>query len=113
MTAPPQTVSRSPYRCSICGQAVLASPPEMAADAACPPCDRLLRWFQQRRERTPITTETPFFKLAHDSIDYVELVMALEEEFDQVGPGEGEMVTMTVGDLIRYVRARQPEGPSA
>ncbi len=41
--------------------------------------------------------------LAADSLDTVELVMALEEEFDIEIPDEDSMTIATVGDAVAYI----------
>ena len=42
--------------------------------------------------------------LGADSLDIVELIMALEEEFDlQIPDGEAEKIT-TVGDVVEYIK---------
>ena len=52
-----------------------------------------------------ITMETSFEEdLGADSVDLVELVMAMEEEFDMGEAGEDELTGMkTVGDAVNYV----------
>jgi acyl carrier protein len=48
--------------------------------------------------------------LSADSLDVVELVMALEDEFDIEIPGEDAEKIRTVGDAVRYL---QEKGVSA
>ncbi len=43
--------------------------------------------------------------LGADSLDTVELVMALEEEFDLEIPDEDAEKIVTVGDAIKYLQA--------
>ena len=53
-----------------------------------------------------ITMETSFEEdLGADSVDLVELVMAMEEEFgiDELGEEEAASIT-TVGDLVRFLQ---------
>ena len=52
-----------------------------------------------------ITTETTFIDdLGADSLDIVELIMALEEEFDMEIPEvEAEKIS-TVGDVVDYIK---------
>ena len=45
--------------------------------------------------------------LGADSLDQVELVMALEEEFGSDIPDEDAEKLTTVGDAIRYVESKQ------
>ena len=53
-----------------------------------------------------INLETSFIDdLGADSLDIVELIMALEEEFDlQIPDSEAEKIT-TVGDVVEYIKA--------
>jgi acyl carrier protein len=45
--------------------------------------------------------------LGADSLDIVELIMALEEEFDlEIPDKEAEKIT-TVGDAVEYIKAHQ------
>ena len=56
-----------------------------------------------------ITMETSFEEdLGADSVDLVELVMAMEEEFDMGEAGEDELTGLkTVGDAVNYVASKQ------
>lgn len=52
-----------------------------------------------------VTKETSFEDLDADSLDIVELVMALEEEFNlEISDEEVENIK-TVGDVVRYIEA--------
>lgn len=46
--------------------------------------------------------------LGADSLDVVELVMQLEDEFDIEVPDEDAQAIQTVGDVERYVAAHVP-----
>ncbi len=48
--------------------------------------------------------------LGADSLDTVELVMALEEEFDLEIPDEKAEKIKTVGDAIKHIEEAQKEG---
>ena len=52
-----------------------------------------------------VTLESSFIDdLGADSLDIVELVMALEEEFDiEIPDGDAEKV-VTVGDVVDYIK---------
>lgn len=51
-----------------------------------------------------VTTEAKFIEdLGADSLDVVELVMALEEEFGHEIPDEEAEKLTTVGDVIKYI----------
>ncbi len=54
-----------------------------------------------------ITMESCFVDdLGADSLDIVELIMALEEEFDMEIPDEDAEKISTVGDVVEYIKAR-------
>jgi acyl carrier protein len=55
-----------------------------------------------------ITMETTFLDdLGADSLDVVELIMALEEEFDmEIPEAEAEKI-ITVGDVVEYIKNNQ------
>ena len=57
-------------------------------------------------EEDAIKLETSFIDdLGADSLDIVELIMALEEEFDlQMPDSEAEKIT-TVGDVVEYIKS--------
>lgn len=56
-------------------------------------------------EEDEITMESSFIDdLGADSLDIVELIMALEEEFDlEIPESEAEKIT-TVGDVVEYIK---------
>lgn len=57
-----------------------------------------------------ITMESEFIDdLGADSLDLVELIMALEEEFDMEIPDEDAEKITTVGDVVDYIKARVEE----
>lgn len=54
---------------------------------------------------TTVTTEASFIDdLGADSLDIVELIMALEEEFDMEIPDADAEKIVTVGDVVEYIR---------
>ena len=54
---------------------------------------------------TAVTLEASFIDdLGADSLDIVELVMALEEEFDMEIPDEDAEKVVTVGDVVNYIK---------
>ena len=58
-----------------------------------------------------VTEEASFIDdLGADSLDTVELVMALEEEFNQEIPDEEAEKLKTVGDAIKYIDEKVQKG---
>ena len=54
---------------------------------------------------TAVNTEASFIDdLGADSLDIVELIMALEEEFDMEIPDADAEKIVTVGDVVEYIR---------
>lgn len=57
-----------------------------------------------------ITMESSFVDdLGADSLDVVELIMALETEFDIEIPDEEAERISTVGDIVEYIKAHTEE----
>lgn len=57
-------------------------------------------------DRSKLTGETTFEDIDADSLDIVELVMALEEEFDlEISDQEIENIK-TVGDVVKYIETK-------
>lgn len=55
-----------------------------------------------------VTSEAKFIEdLGADSLDIVELVMALEEEFGKEIPDEQAEKLLTVGDVVKYIEDSQ------
>jgi acyl carrier protein len=53
-----------------------------------------------------VTLETSFEDLNADSLDVVELVMALEEEFDIEIPDEDAEKIRSIGAAVEYIKAK-------
>ncbi len=54
---------------------------------------------------TSVTMEASFIDdLGADSLDIVELIMALEEEFDMEIPDEDAEKIVTVSDVVDYIK---------
>ncbi len=58
-------------------------------------------------EEDIITPETSFEELEADSLDIVELIMALEEEFDLDIPDEEAEKIKNVGDAVSYIKGNK------
>ena len=55
-----------------------------------------------------VTSDAKFIEdLGADSLDTVELVMALEEEFGQEIPDEEAEKLQTVGDVVKYIEDKE------
>ncbi len=50
-----------------------------------------------------ITSESTFEDLGADSLDVVDVIMTLEDEFDMEIPDEAIEGMKTVGELVKYV----------
>ena len=57
-------------------------------------------------EAADLTETTSFDDLNADSLDVVEMIMALEEEFNIEIPDDDAEKIRTVGDVIDYVKER-------
>ena len=59
---------------------------------------------QLKLEETMVTMDTNLMKdLEADSLDAVEIIMVIEEEFDLEIPDEEAETFQLVGDLVKYV----------
>jgi len=57
-------------------------------------------------DASEITMESSFVEdLGADSLDIVELIMALEEEFNMEIPDEEAEKISTVGDVVEYIKS--------
>ena len=110
MTISSRTPEGDPFACRVCGSVDRVEPSALTGDAVCPRCggyvSRLLSRFDNLfpGQPGPIDLDTPLTNLMHgDSLDIVELVMGLEEEFG-VTPDPDELSQCTTfGDLVRYL----------
>ena len=67
-------------------------------------CDQLDREEEQVNEDSEVIDD-----LGADSLDIVDLVMTLEEEFDTEIPDEDIENLKTVGDIVKYIEERVAE----
>ena len=58
-------------------------------------------------DEVDVTQETSFEQLNADSLDIVELIMALEEAFDLDIPDEEAEKLRTVGDAVSYIKGNK------
>jgi acyl carrier protein len=120
VTVSSRTPEGFPSHCPLCGAATNLEFSQPSGDAPCPNCGHLL-WrsaellssFQRQLSdyigvaSDNITPSTPFAELGADSLDTVELVMELEEEFDISIPDDVAERLRTVGDVIRYIEEQR------
>ena len=100
--------SRTPegpmQHCPICGERA-AVEPSLQGDAWCPSCGSLLGWFENKLKMEALDPNLEWVAdLGVDSIEVVELVMELEEEFDLSIPDEAADQIRTIADAVRYIR---------
>jgi acyl carrier protein len=128
-----RTPEGSPNRCPICQTTLRIAPSSGTYDAPCPSCGALL-WFLPTGDGTtvydanvaaPVVDKVSQLFAGHlgisqdqlhpgtftkdigaDSLDVVELVMALEEEFGVTISDSDFDEIKTVGDVIRYIIER-------
>jgi acyl carrier protein len=103
--------------CPVCGNVAVAEFCDPPGVALCPRCGNLLCWVRGRlaallrTDPERITRGIPLAELGLDSLDVVELVMDLEEEFGVPIPDEEVGRIKTVEDLIRFIG--RPQGGAA
>ena len=117
MTVSSRTPEGMPSECPFCGAETNIEFSDPAQDAPCPSCGHLL-WASSQlihsvSQRyadvlgtTPdaINADTRFSDLGADSLETVEMVMELEEEYDIVIPDDVAERIQTVGDAVRYIQ---------
>ncbi len=114
MTISSRTPEGEPQRCAVCGAVVVMEISSPLEDACCPACGSLLFWFRDRLGAAELLggdlrLDASLEELGLESLDAVELVMELEEEFDvSISDEEAERIR-TVGEAIRLLRRRRGE----
>lgn len=105
-----RTPEGTPHRCPICGTLSNLEPAFPGGDAVCPACGQLVWWFRDRlgeqlaQALEALSVDESFTSLGIDSLEVVEVVMELEEEFDITIPDEEIERMQTLADVIRYLR---------
>lgn len=120
MNVSSRTPEGKPSECPLCGASTRIEFSNPASDAPCPNCGCLV-WRSTEVlitlrnhcesalgvDADLITADSRFFEdLGADSLDTVELIMELEEEFDITLPDEAVEEIHTVGDVVRYIEAQ-------
>src|SRR5262245_9848948 len=97
--------------CPVCGCRTLLEFYEPAGAALCADCGHIVRWFCDRFSLRTLVLEASLADLGADSLDLVELVMEIEEEFSVSFPDEAIDERLTIGRLINMLmQLRQEEG---
>ena len=102
-----RTPEGQPFRCPVCGEDTDLERTDQG-DACCPACGELLWWFRDRVDAR-LQLEDPLRYEQLDSIEFVELIMQLEEEY---GVRLSEAATeeiQTIEDAIRMLRKKREE----
>ncbi|MDF1746911.1 MAG: acyl carrier protein [Gimesia sp.] len=125
MTISSRTPEGFPSHCPLCEASVNIEFSDPAGDAPCPQCGCLLwasaelvqsitRYSLDLLGTAPyaITVDTRFSDLnadSLDSLDLVELVMKLEDEYDIQIPDDDYDKIQTIGDAVRYINFKRRE----
>ena len=109
-----------PSECPICGANTNIEFSDPGQDAPCPSCGHLL-WASNQLTRDvtqryadalgtslgAINANTRFSDLGADSLEIVEIVMDLEEEFDVNIPESAAENIHTIRDAVRYIQEQR------
>ena len=104
MTISSRTPEGEPHCCRICGEVAALEVSEPSGDCVCPACGSLLWRIRDRIGGEALARFVDEPEL--DSLDMVELVMELEDEFDLQIPEEDQENFQSPADLICYLRKR-------
>lgn len=117
MNVSSRTPEGLPSECPLCGANTNIEFSDPAQDAPCPNCGHLLwasdqlmqsviQQYQNALGTEPgaIQADTSLSGLGADSLDVVELVMELEEEFDVTIAGDDAERIQTIRDAVRYIQ---------
>lgn len=109
-----------PSKCPLCGASANIEFSNPAQDAPCPKCGHLLwasaqladsiaRHYANVLGTAPgeIDAGTQFSDLVADSLETVEWIMELEEEFGVSIPEEAAENFETIGDVVTYIREQR------
>ncbi len=101
-----------PELCPICGVGITGKTPVL-----CPECAHLLRWVRGYfagfvRDPGQITPETTFIELGVNSLDYMNWILEAKEKLGIVISNEDAESIRTLGQFLRYLRARGASWPA-
>lgn len=116
MTISSRTPGGIPHCCPICGNMAAIELSYPGGDSCCPSCGHLLWWFRDRLSQDAgvspgqITLFSSFIEdIGADTLDIVELLIELEEEFEVSIPDDEAERIKTVADAIRYIQQHRKE----
>ena len=111
MTISSRTPEGEPHRCAICGELAITETSQPLGDSVCPRCGALLIKLGEELglPADRVSPDLSLKELGADSLDVVELVMELEEEFDITIPDDEAEKIQTVADAIRAILRRRGE----
>jgi acyl carrier protein len=104
MTVSSRTPEGQSHLCPVCGKWATTEPSYPGGDSTCPSCGHLLWWFRDRFGQNLELYSSLTEDAGIDSLDVVELVMELEEEFNLTIPDSDLGQIETIADLIRYIQ---------
>ena len=123
MTVSSRTPDGLPSECPLCNAKTNIEFSHPAGDAPCPNCGHLLwastqlvqsvtRLYADTLGTAPgvMNANTRFADLGADSLDTVEMVMELEEEYDVNIPDDVAQRIQTVRDAVRYIQDQRRSG---
>ncbi len=116
MNVSSRTPEGLPSECPLCGARARLEFSDPAGDAPCPSCGHLL-WASAQLVQSvtqryadvlgtapgAINANTRFSDLGANSLEAVEMVMELEEEYDINIPDDAAERILTVRDAVRYI----------
>jgi len=109
MTDSLSAAEAGPPRCPLCGRVGLLALVEPSGAALCARCGEVFLWINEhlarelRRKKEMIRLTTELRKLGLDSLDVVEVVMDLEEEYGVSVPDDVVQGWVTIADLVRWI----------
>ena len=108
MTISSRTPEGTPQQCPVCGRWDRLEPCDPTGEFICPSCGHLFLSLRHRLVEAGVLGETTSLltsldELGIDSLDLVELIMELEEQYEVTIPGEEAQKMQTAADAIRYI----------
>jgi acyl carrier protein len=106
MAVSPRSPEGDPLVCRVCGANYVSELAEPLGDTVCSQCGSWLLALREGLKKPSLRFEDQLSTLG-DSLDVVELVMELEEEFDMAVSEDQILKFRTIADLIRFLRQQR------